>query len=181
MLAGIFLFAGTHFISALRPVRAQMIGVIGEGPYKGIYSLLSIAGVVIMVLAREKVRFILLYNPPEFAKLLAHLMMLPAFMLLLASRLPSNIKRYTRHPMLWGFTLWATAHLLNNGDLAAFMFFGTFAGYSVFGMIIQTTRGAKKSEVSVPRSKDILILILSVVLYLGFAIGHRWLFGIRVF
>jgi len=180
MFAGIILFVGTHLITSLRPVRAGIISTIGEMPYKGIYSLLSLGGVVLMVMALDKVNFILLYLPPAYAKTIAPVFMLPAFILLAAAFLPSNIKRFTRHPMLWAFTLWAAAHLIANGDLASFLFFGTFGAYSLFGMISQNARGAEKSTNKVPLSKDAIVIVLGVVLYVGLVLSHRWLFGVAV-
>ncbi len=106
--------------------------------------------------------------------------MLPAFILLTAAFLPSNIKRFTRHPMLWGFTLWAAAHLIANGDLASFMLFGTFGAYSVFGMISQNARGAEKSTKKVSLAKDMVVVGIGIALYVGFVLSHRWLFGVGV-
>ncbi len=180
MLVGIILFVGTHLITSMRTLRAGIIGTVGEWPYKGIYALLSLGGVVLMVMALDKVNFTLLYIPPSYAKTIAPIFMLPAFILLTAAFLPSNIKRFTRHPMLWAFTLWATAHLINNGDLASFMFFGTFGAYSVFGMISQNARGAEKSTNKVSVVKDVIVIVIGVAVYMGLVFSHRWLFGVSV-
>jgi uncharacterized membrane protein len=106
--------------------------------------------------------------------------MLPAFILLVAFLLPTNIKRFTRHSMLWAFTLWASAHLVANGDLASVMLFGTFAGYSLFAMISQNARGAQKSTRKVSLAKDMIVVGIGVALYVVFALSHNWLFGIPV-
>lgn len=180
MLIGIILFVGTHLITSVRPVRTSIVNIIGELPYKGIYSVLSLTGVILMVMAMDKINFNLLYHPPEFAKTIAPILMLPAFILLPASHIPSNIKRFTRHPMLWAFTLWATAHLIANGDLASVMLFGTFGVYSLFGMVSQNARGAKKSTTKVSLAKDVIIVAIGIVLYAGFAFSHGWLFGVSV-
>lgn len=180
MISGIILFIGTHLITSMRTLRAGIINTIGENPYKGIYSVLSITGVVLMVMAMDKVSFKLLYHPPEIAKTIAPVFILPAFILLVASLLPTNIKRFTRHPMLWAFVLWATAHLIANGDLASVMLFGTFGVYSLFGMVAQNVRGAKKSTTKVSIAKNVIVIVIGVALYVGLVLSHRWLFGVAV-
>jgi len=88
------------------------------------------------------------YAPPSLRWILAGLM-LPAVFLLLASFATISIKtedagtrrgsargvlRVTRHPMMWSFALWATIHIIGNGELAASVFFGTFLLTALVGM-----------------------------------------------
>lgn len=180
MIFGIILFVGVHLITAIRPVRSTIINIIGENPYKGIYSLMSLAGVVIMVMAMDKIEFQALYQPPAIANKLAPTLMLPAFILLVASFLPTNIKRFTRHPMLWAFTLWSAAHLIANGDLASVMLFGTFGAYAIFGMIAQNARGAKKSTDKVSYAKDVIVVVLGILMEGSVVYYHQAMFGVAV-
>ena len=49
LVLGLALFLGVHTLTTLRPARAGLIGRLGEGPYKGLYSLVSAAGLVLIV------------------------------------------------------------------------------------------------------------------------------------
>jgi uncharacterized membrane protein len=44
-----------------------------------------------------------------------------------------GILRITRHPFLWGLTLWALAHMIANGDLAALVLFGSLLVLCLIG------------------------------------------------
>jgi uncharacterized membrane protein len=45
-----------------------------------------------------------------------------------------GIAGITRHPLVWGLTLWALAHLVPNGDLAHLILFGLFGAFGLMGM-----------------------------------------------
>ena len=51
----------------------------------------------------------------------------------LAARSPEGIVRVTRHPLLIGIGLWALVHLVANGDVASFLFFGALAVTALAG------------------------------------------------
>jgi len=103
-----------------------------------------------------------------------------ALMLLVAAFMPTNLKRVTRHPMLWGVTIWAAAHLLTNGDLASLILFGSFGVFSLFDMGSANRRGAELSSTAVPYWRDLLVIVVGGMVYLAFFSGHAWLFGVPV-
>ena len=118
LIAGLALFLGVHVFSSLRAARGRLISTLGEGPYKGIYSLLSLAGFGLIVAGMGKAPSLQLWSPPEWGRYAAIWLMPFALILLAAAFIPGNLKRFTAHPMLWAITLWALLHLLANGDLA---------------------------------------------------------------
>ncbi len=87
---------------SLAGLRGNLIGRLGENGYKGLFSVLSLAGLVLIVLGKSRAEFQHIYTPLPWGRDLALVVMPFSFMLLAAANMPSNIKRFTRHPMLWG-------------------------------------------------------------------------------
>ena len=134
LILGLVLFLGVHSVSIVaRPWRDGMVARLGEGPWKGLYSLVSLAGFVLIVygygLARQSP--MVLYTPPLALRHGAMLLMLPVFVLLLAAYLPGRLQRAAKHPMLAATKFWALAHLLANGTLADVLLFGGFLAWAV--------------------------------------------------
>lgn len=84
---GLVLFLGIHAVAIVAPLaREAWVQRLGELPWKGVYSLLSLAGLALIVwgcgLAREAP--LLLYSLPRGFWHWAALLMLPVFVLLFA-------------------------------------------------------------------------------------------------
>jgi uncharacterized membrane protein len=108
-------------------------------------------------------------------------LVLIAFILLPAGSLPAgHIKRWVKHPMLTGTILWATGHLLANGDLASVLLFGSFLAYGVINRIAVIPRGDPAPAVIAPRS-DVMSVAIGLVAFAIFAALHGWLFGAQPF
>jgi uncharacterized membrane protein len=89
-----------------------------------------------------------------------------------------NIKRFTRHPMLWGILIWSAAHLLVNGDLASMLLFGSFGVYSVYAMISQNLRGAQKQTNVMPLKNDLIVFAAGTLVFVLVIFLHGFLFGV---
>ena len=107
--------------------------------------------------------------------------MLPALILFAAAYLPGNIKRYTRHPMLWGVCMWSIAHLIANGDLAALMIFTGIGLFALFDMWSANRRGAVYSVVKRSLSWDLLVIVIGVVAYIAVLSVHPASSPLRLF
>lgn len=134
LLAGLLLFFGTHVVSIVAPAwRNRMVARLGEMPWKGLYSLVSIAGFVLMIYGYGITRHdpVVLYVPPAWMRYATAILMLPVFPLLLAAYFPGRIKAALKHPMLAATKFWALAHLLANGMLGDVALFGSFLAWAV--------------------------------------------------
>ena len=104
LILGLAIFLGIHTLTTLRPARAAVIGRLGEGPYKGLYSLASIVGAVLIGWGFSRYRsngYIEVWEPPAALYPLALALMLVAFVALAAAYSPpGKIKATLRHPML---------------------------------------------------------------------------------
>ena len=82
--------------------------------------------------------------------------------------------------MLWGVAIWAAAHLLANGDLASLILFGSFGAFSLFDVWSANRRGAQLSTKVVPYWRDLLVVALGGIVYVGLLHSHEMLFGMPV-
>ncbi len=142
-LAGLAIFFGTHFYTALaRGSREGLVKRLGAGTYKALYSLLSIAGFALIVIGWPGADASALYTPPVWGRHVAYLLTLIFFILIAAAYLPAGrIASAAKHPMLLGVKVWAFAHLLANGDVRTTLLFGAFLAYGVIDRIALKRRG----------------------------------------
>ena len=178
LTAGLIIFFGVHVFTGAREARAHLIAKLGEKSYKGIYSVLSLLGLILIVWGKAQAPAEPFWNPPAWGRGLALGMMPFAFIGIAASHMPTNLKRFTAHPMMWGITLWAVLHLLSNGDRASAALFGAFALYSVYAIVAQNRRGVKPTGLAVPGTKDLTVIIAGLAVWAAFYFGHGWLFGV---
>lgn len=183
LVAGLVLFFAAHSVSIINSSwRDRVAGRIGEGPWKGIYSLISIAGLVLIVwgygLARQDP--VILYVPPHWLGHVALLLMVFVFPLLLAAYLPGRIKAATQHPMLAATKIWAFAHLLVNGSLADVLLFGSFLVWAVADRISMKHRVQRPIPGAPPsKANDAIAVIMGLGLYVVFVFWlHDKLFGV---
>src|SRR5438874_6603440 len=128
LILGLAIFIGAHVFVSLRDHRERLIARIGELPYKGAFSVVSILGVVLISYGFALYRrsgLIPVWSPPDFLRHITEALVLPAFILAAAAYIPGNIKKALKHPFLVGVKLWAFAHLLSNGDLGGILLFGS--------------------------------------------------------
>jgi uncharacterized membrane protein len=185
LIVGLVLFLGIHSVSIVDPSwRDRVVARIGLVPWKGLFGVAALAGLVLVVLgygmARDSLNPIVLYEPPTWARHLNLLLMLPVFPLLLAAYLPGRIQRATKHPMLLAVKIWAFGHLLANGTLADVLLFGSFLAWAVADRISLKRRTPIPVPGAPPGGKNDLIAVVGgLLLYLAFLLFlHTWLIGV---
>ena len=186
LVAGLVLFLGAHSVRVFADGwRASTIARVGEKPWKGVYSLVSIAGFVLLVvgygLARQQP--VVLWSPPPVGlRHLASLLTLVAFVLVVATYLPGNqLKAKLHHPMILGVKAWALAHLLANNMLADLVLFGSFLAWAVLDYRAARQRDRQRGTVYPPgtASRTALTVVAGVVAWAVFAFwAHRVLIGV---
>lgn len=136
LILGLVLFLGVHSTRIVADGwRTRTIARLGEKPWKGAYSAVSLIGLALIVwgwaLARQHP--VVLWSPPAMLKHLNSLFTLVAFVLVAAAYLPGNqIKARLHHPMILGVKLWAFGHLLATATLADVVLFGAFLVWAIF-------------------------------------------------
>jgi len=181
LIIGLIVFFGVHFLPVFADRRARYISKIGELPYKGVYAVVSLVGFGLILLGKADAPFISIWQPPQVLSLVPKLLMLPAFILLVAAYIPSNIKQKVRHPMLLAVKLWALGHLMINGDLASILLFGSFLIYCVVDMISVNRRSEWQKPELKPFYMTVVVVIVGVGVYGAVAMNHAKLFGVPIF
>ncbi len=141
LIAGILLWSATHLSAAARiPARQALIARLGLGPYKGLFSLVILAALVLIVLGWQSMSPLPLYQPPAFLRHVTMLLMVVAVTFFIGARFPSNIRHRIRHPQLIGVKTWALAHLLSNGEVRSILLFGGLLAWAVLSVILINRR-----------------------------------------
>jgi uncharacterized membrane protein len=186
LILGLLVFLGVHstriFADDWRTAQRKRIG---EGPWKGIYSVLSLAGFGLVIwgfgLARQQP--VVLWTPPAGMLHVAALLNLIAFILLAAAYVPRNaIKSRVHHPMVLAVKVWAFAHLLSNGRVADLVLFGAFLGWAVCCYIAarKRDRAARTQYPAGTLGGTAVTVVVGTVAWAAFAFWlHGALIGVR--
>lgn len=182
LVVGLTLFLGVHLSAVLVPGwRAARIAAWGAGQWKMLYSLISLAGLVCIVIGYSQTRYspIVIYSSPVWLRSMSLLFMLPVFPLLIAAYIPGKIRAALKHPMLIAVRTWAFAHLLANGMLADVLLFGSLLLWSVVVQVSLKGRPAIAAPSLPGRLNDAAAIIIGVVVFLAFVLVlHRVMFGV---
>lgn len=186
LIAGIAIFAGAHLFSLLLPdVRDGLKLRLGEGPYKGLYSLISLAGLALMIwgfwsLSSGPAASDFVYVPAASSRHVTMLLVLLGFICLGAFHGKGYLKLWLRNPFSVGIVLWSIGHLLSNGRLYDVLLFGTFLVLAVLDIILSTARGKRPAYEPNIRS-DVIAVVTGVVLYGVFLFGvHPYIFNVPI-
>jgi uncharacterized membrane protein len=187
MILGLAAFLGGHAFVTFRAERAAAITRLGEGPYKGLFSLVSLAGIVLISYGFAHYRdigLIAVWHPPAWTRHVAVTLMWPAVICVVAAYIRGDIQRVLKHPMLVGVKLWALAHLVANGDLGGIILFGAILAWAVFDRITLKRRSDPGAP-AIPsggRRNDIIAIVVGTLVYLALGFWfHPYLIGLRVF
>lgn len=187
LIAGLAMFLGVHVFITRRTARAALIARIGEGPYKGLFSLISAAGFILIIVGfglYRRTGWIDVWTPPAWTRHVAIVLVWLAFICITAAYVPGDIKRRLQHPMLVGVKLWAVAHLLANGDPGSIVLFGSVLGWAVFDRVSLKHR-ADPGGLAIPvggRKNDAIAILIGTILFAAFGyVFHPLWIGVPVF
>lgn len=151
------------------------------------YTLVSLVGfgLIIYGYGQSRIDPLILWSPPPWTRHAASLLILPAFVLLVAAYVPgTRIKAAIGHPMVAGTKLWALAHLIANGNLNDVLLFGGFLAWAIADFISARRRDrlAGRTYPVAGISRDVSAVVVGLVaaaLFMRY--GHEWLIGVRPF
>ena len=188
LILGLLLFLGVHSVRIFADGwRSRTIARLGEGPWKGLFTLLSLAGLALIVWGFGQARATptVLWASPVWTRHLAALLMVGSLVLLAAAYVPGNqIKARLHHPMVLGVKVWAGAHLLANNTLAELLLFGGFLAWAVLNFRAARQRDRATGAVYAAGTPGATLGAVAAGL-LAWAVlafwAHGWLFGVRPF
>ena len=159
--AGIIIFFGVHLIPFFTNLKSFLQTKLGENPYKGIFSLISLVGLLMIIFGFESGTNYH-YSVYSNAYLYSKYVMFFSLTFLVAAYLPTHIKKITRHPMSLGIAVWAILHLAVNPDTSSIILFGSFLAYSVVSALVSELRDAKKKAGDAKIIFDVLSVVLGI-------------------
>jgi len=184
-LLGLLAFLGVHSTGLFAPQwRQAQRQSLGEGRWKALYSLASLASLGLMVWGFSIARAdpVVLWVPPRGIRHMVIAGMLPVFVLLAASGGKGRIRQWVGHPMSLAIAIWALLHLLADGRLAPTLL---FAGFLAWAAILVFVRRARDRNANVQHraagfAPDALALAAGTLVWALFLFfGHEWLIGVR--
>ncbi len=171
-ILGLIVFLGAHVFVSMRNERAALVSRIGRGPYLGLFTLVSIVGLVLIGFGFARYHaegLIPVWHPPAWTRQIVVAAMWPASIAVVAAYIPGDIKRVLKHPMLVGVKIWAVAHLCANGDLGGMILFGAVLAWAVYDRITLKRRSDPGAP-PIPlggRRNDIIAIVVGTILYLA--------------
>ncbi|WP_342641666.1 NnrU family protein [Rhodoligotrophos ferricapiens] len=183
LIIGIILFFGVHLL-ALTPAKATLRNSMGEGPYKGLFAIIAVVGLILIIWGFGSARSTLdesdiLYYPPGWARHATMLLVLLAFICLGIYLHKGRLKILLRHPMALAIIFWSIGHLISNGDRPSVIVFGAFLVYALLDIIVETARGTRPSFVPKPKH-DIIAPVAGVIMYVAMLFLHPYVIGVPV-
>ena len=178
LILGMVIFLTVHLIPTFVKFRQKLVAWKGETFYRIGYSCAALVGLILIIIGKSRAAHIPVWDPPGWTFHVTQISMLAAFILLPAAYLPTNLKRFMRHPFLTGLALWALSHLLVNGDLASIVLFGGFGIFAMFDMWSSSRRGSEKADTKYPIYRDIVLVFVGVIAFSVILLLHPYLFGV---
>ncbi|MEW5421845.1 NnrU family protein [Amorphus sp. 3PC139-8] len=187
MLVGLVVFLGAHLVPTAPRLRDALLGWLGDGLYRIVFSLVAFVGLVLIIWGYGEWRSAgpaILYVSPSWMRHITMLLMLPVFVLIVAAYAPGTIRQRLKHPMILAVKIWAFAHLLANGDVASVVLFVAFLAWAVIDRISLKRRqpagwpgGASRASVRA----DMVAIVVGLLVYALFVWKvHVWLIGVPV-
>ena len=184
LVFGVLLWSGLHFFPVFMPtMRAGLISQMGEGPYKGVFSLAMFAALALMIFGwRGSEIGEEFYYGDDWLRHVTYLFILVSIILFGAAKGQSRIRRLLRHPMLTGVAMWSIGHLLINNDSRSLVLFGGMLVWAIVSIIgINRRDGAYTPPAPWSWIREIRLVVISVVLYVGLVFAHPYFTGIPLF
>jgi len=188
LLIGLLLFLGLHSTRMVAEgARSRFIAQRGERAWRGLYSLASAIGLVLIVWGFGQARQapVVLWSPPDWTRPLASALTLVGIVLITAAYVPRNaFKAWVGHPMVLGVKVWAFAHLLTTRTLADLLLFGGFLLWAVWCFRSLRARDRAAGRQAVPGQLIPTVVAVVVGAAAWFVFGywlHGWLIGVRPF
>ena len=188
LILGLAVFLATHVFVSFREARSSVIERVGMPVYRGLFAIVSLAGLALIIWGYAQYRahdLVQLWTPPAFMRHVTIGLVLFAMIFVVAAFFPSHIKTRLKHPMLAGVKTWALAHMLSNGDLGSVLLFGTFLAWGVYARVAAKRRGdigAAAKPAPDGWTNDIIVVVLGAAVFLALGFWfHPYVIGVPVF
>ena len=178
-------FLASHALPARPGWRAKLVRTIGRPVYGLTYSLVSFFLLGWLIMAADRAPYVMIWPGSAWGVWAANVLMLLSVWLVISGIAIANpfslggvssksfdpeqpgVLAVTRHPMLWGLTLWSAAHLIVNGDIAHVLLFGGLGLFAVLGLAMLEGRARRQAGASWSRQTERTSLVPFAALVSG--------------
>ncbi|WP_022708411.1 NnrU family protein [Paracoccus zeaxanthinifaciens] len=169
LILGVALWWAAHLFKRAAPETRAKLG----DPGKGAVAVALALSIVLMTVGYKSAVGSFLWGPSSATVGINNLLVLIAFYLFAASGMKTRVTALTRHPMLWGFAVWAFAHLLVNGDTPSIILFGGLLAWALVEMqVINRVSDHVPPTGPFPVRKEIMAVVGAVIVMLVAATIH---------
>ncbi len=182
LILGLLLWSLVHLSVAVVPgLRQNLMNRLGAGPYRGLFSLVIVASLVLIVMGWKQFPGGQLYIPPAGLRHATMSLMPIALILFVASKFPSDIRRVIRHPQMVAVKTWALAHLLSNGETRSVILFGGLMAWAVAETIFINRRdGARIKPEPTGVGRVVATVVIGIVVTGVVMFVHPWISGVAI-
>jgi len=182
LIIGLLLWSGIHLFPSLATgARNHLVNQFGLKRFKMVFALCIIFSLIAIVFGWRSIEPFDVYQPPEWGRHITFLLVLLTFILIVARRRKTNIKRVLRHPMLTGLVLWSIGHLFANGDNRSLLLFIWLGLWAVLEMILISKReGAWQKPDPMPVKSDVMTIVIGIIIFTVFLSLHPYIAGISL-
>jgi uncharacterized membrane protein len=182
LISGLLIWSIVHLTPSIKPsVKTKWVGALGATGYKLSFTALILISLALIIFGWRSSVPSFLYQLPGFVRHIATLLVLIAFVLFGAANYPTRIKNFIRHPQLTGVMVWATAHLLLNGDSRSVLMFGWLGVWALLEIIFISRREGEWVKKPAPGwAREITGLVISLVIFAVVVAIHPYIAGVPI-
>ncbi|MRX50713.1 hypothetical protein GI374_09700 [Paracoccus sp. S-4012] len=174
LILGVILWWAAHLWKRVLPGNRAVVGDRG----KGLVAAALVVAVLLMIWGYRMADQTIWWAATPMLKGINNLLVLIAFYLFAASGSKSRVGVRLRHPQLIGFSLWAVAHLLTNGDLPSLVLFGGLLLWALLEMALINAAEpgwTPPPTRHIPVRKEFTTAIAAIVVFGIVGLIHGWL------
>lgn len=173
LILGVLLWSFAHLAKRVFPgFHAAM-----RGSEKPMVAAMLVLSVLLMVIGYRAADLTMWWEPTPMLKGINNLLVLIGFYLFAASGAKSRLGVRMRHPQLIGFSLWAVAHLLTNGDMPSVVLFGGLLLWALAEIVIINRADPRWRAPAhpIPMRKEWTTAAAALVVYGVVGLIHGWI------
>jgi len=176
---GLIIFFGIHLVPFFPKAKSVLHSRLGENPYMGTFSLISLIGLLMIIFGYER-GIDNLYSIYSHAYAYSEYVMFVSLTFLVAAYLPTYLKKITKHPMSIGIAIWALLHLAVNPDIISVILFGAFLAYSILDILVSEFKKEEKELYEAKILYDVLSVVVGVLITSLAYNYHGYLSGVTL-
>jgi uncharacterized membrane protein len=182
LIAGLLIWSLVHLAPSLAaPLKQKLVTQLGENVYKLLFAVLIFASLALIIFGWRSTVASHLYQLPGFTRHIGMLLVLIAFILFGASNYPTRIKQFIRHPQMAAVIVWASAHLVLNGDSRSILLFGGLGLWAILEIVFINRRDGEWVKQPAPGwAMEARGLAISLVVFVVVVMLHPYMTGVAI-